>query len=212
MSASRKLCAGLAAAGLALAGGCGTGDEPPAPQTPAAAQVGPEQVARRTLAELFGVPADEVTVISTTAREFRDASLDCPEPGMSYAQVLTPGWQVIVEADGRRFDVRVSGEAGRVCHRPRDRSAPGAPREAPRGPATSERARDDLAGRLGLVAAEIAVLDARPLGPGEGLPGCSPDCDGQDCGTAVTLAADGRVYRYRVDTGAARPCPPFGTS
>ena len=73
----------------------------------------------------MSLPIDQVVLISVEPQDFSDASLGCPSPGMSYAQVITPGHKVLLEADGRRFDVRVSGKYGKICHRRK----PGAPRE-----------------------------------------------------------------------------------
>jgi hypothetical protein len=77
----------------------------------------PGSIAKTLAAEFLSVPVTDTTLVSVSAQEFNDSSLDCPEPGMSYLQVLTPGYRVIVEADGRRFDVRVSGNFGRICRR-----------------------------------------------------------------------------------------------
>ena len=85
----------------------------------------PQTVARRLVAEMMSLPLDQVEAISVEQQDFSDASLGCPSPGMSYAQVITAGYKVLVEADGRRFDVRVTGEYGKICHRRK----PGAPRE-----------------------------------------------------------------------------------
>lgn len=76
---------------------------------------GPEAIARAEVASLLGLAPGDVRVISSEARDFPDGSLGCPQPGMAYAQVITPGHRVLVEAAGRRFDVRVAGTRGRIC-------------------------------------------------------------------------------------------------
>ena len=35
--------------------------------------------------------------------EWSDASLGRPQPGMMYAQVITPGYLVVLEADGQQY-------------------------------------------------------------------------------------------------------------
>jgi len=120
--------AGLAAAAI-LTGGCA---DPVTPREPApveaprddarpAAQAGPEAVAVNTVARALGVDAQAVAVISIEAVEFPDSGLGCPEPGMSYQQVITPGHRALVEAAGRRFDIRISGGHGRICYRRKGR-------------------------------------------------------------------------------------------
>jgi hypothetical protein len=50
------------------------------------------------------VPAAQLRVEQVEQREWRDASLGCPQPGMMYAQVITPGYLVIVAGAGRRLE------------------------------------------------------------------------------------------------------------
>ncbi|HHQ15070.1 MAG TPA: hypothetical protein ENK16_08560 [Chromatiales bacterium] len=183
---------------LALAG-CGPA---PAPEA-----TGPEAVARAVVAERLGLAASDVTVISVEARDFPDSSLGCPEPGMSYAQVITAGYRVLTEADGRRFDVRVAGEHGRICHvrKPARTTVSGKPQ--PRVSALVERAKQDLARRTGDVPEAITVTGLSPWKTGMKLPGCAPDCDGNDCGYHLRLHASSRIYDYRLSADGVQACP-----
>ena len=52
----------------------------------------------------LGVPVDDVTVIRAVEVTWRDAALGCPQPGRMYAQVLTPGVLVELEAGGARYE------------------------------------------------------------------------------------------------------------
>ena len=67
-----------------------------------------------------GVDPAEVTVVSAEAVTFPDGGLGCPEPGMMYTQVLTPGYRVVVEAGGREYDYRAGARGGAVrwCENP----------------------------------------------------------------------------------------------
>ena len=49
------------------------------------------ELARRTAAERLPLPIERLVVVSTTPAEWRDSSLGCPQPGMEYLQVITPG-------------------------------------------------------------------------------------------------------------------------
>jgi hypothetical protein len=167
----------------------------------------PGTLARELVAAQVGIAPAEVRVWAVTPRTFADAGLGCPAPGMAYAQVLTPGHVVVVEADGRRFDVRVAGNSGRICHAPKG-TAPAA-RPAPRDPAgetAANRARHDLAGVIGVPADAIAIVETHARGPKEGLPGCggAPAGPGE---TVLTLGVDGRQYRYVLRGDVATPCP-----
>jgi hypothetical protein len=104
------------------------------------APAGPEAIALRAVSDALGIAPAGTRVVSTEARDFPDGSLGCPQPGMAYAQVITPGYRVLVEADGRRFDVRVAGSHGRICYlrkpaperQPTGQTAPAEPGHSPR--------------------------------------------------------------------------------
>jgi hypothetical protein len=104
------------------------------------APASPEAIARRAVSDALGIAPSGTRVVSTEARDFPDGSLGCPQPGMAYAQVITPGYRVLVEADGRRFDVRVTGNHGRLCYlrkpaperQPAGPTAPPQPLDSPR--------------------------------------------------------------------------------
>lgn len=64
------------------------------------------------LAEELGTSAEQIEVLSVEMYEWPDASLGCPEPGKAYAQVITPGYRVILEAAGRKYELHTD-ETGR---------------------------------------------------------------------------------------------------
>ncbi len=63
-----------------------------------------------------GVAASAVNVVEVAEVTWSDAGLGCPEPGFSYAQVVTDGLRILLEAGGQTYDYR-SGEDGepRLC-------------------------------------------------------------------------------------------------
>jgi hypothetical protein len=56
------------------------------------------------LAGRQGLAPEAVRVASVEAVEWPDASLGCPQPGMMYAQVITPGYRVVLEAEGQTYE------------------------------------------------------------------------------------------------------------
>ncbi|MGD2144512.1 MAG: hypothetical protein PVF54_08560 [Anaerolineae bacterium] len=69
------------------------------------------------VAQLAGeleIPSDEIEVLSVELYEWADTSLGCPEAGTSYAQVITPGYRVILETQGEKYEVHTDRE-GRVA-------------------------------------------------------------------------------------------------
>ncbi len=66
------------------------------------------------LASQLGVEPDAVTVASVQSVTWNDSSLGCPQPGMMYLQVLTPGYLVILEADGNTYEYHLSEQGNFV--------------------------------------------------------------------------------------------------
>lgn len=78
-------------------------------QGPAIFPAGTEELvdtAKKVLAEMstVQVTGDEIKVVSLEAVEWRDSSLGCPQEGMAYAQVITPGYMIVLEADGQTYE------------------------------------------------------------------------------------------------------------
>ena len=51
-----------------------------------------------------GVEPDDVLVVSFEDREWASTALGCPQPGFSYAQVVTPGYFVLLRAGDSEFE------------------------------------------------------------------------------------------------------------
>ena len=60
--------------------------------------------AKADLAARLGLSEAEITVQSAEPVEWPDASLGCPQPGMMYAQVITPGYRVLLAAQGQAYE------------------------------------------------------------------------------------------------------------
>ncbi len=58
----------------------------------------------RAASTRLNVPAAQLRVERVESREWNDSSLGCPQPGMMYAQVITPGYLVIVAGGGKRLE------------------------------------------------------------------------------------------------------------
>ncbi|MHB1293856.1 MAG: hypothetical protein ACYC4R_02565 [Anaerolineae bacterium] len=82
-----------------------------------AAAEGLVRKARADLAERSGLAVNAVRVAKVEATEFRDASLGVPEEGMMYAQVITPGYTITLEAASETIVYHAAGE--RVVQVPR---------------------------------------------------------------------------------------------
>lgn len=60
-------------------------------------------LARRELAKRLGIDPKDIEPVSARPHVWPDASLGCPEPGMSYAQVETPGYVIELRAQGKKY-------------------------------------------------------------------------------------------------------------
>jgi len=45
-----------------------------------------------------------IVVVSSDAVLWSDGSLGCPEPGRAYQQVVTPGYRIVLSADGATYE------------------------------------------------------------------------------------------------------------
>lgn len=59
--------------------------------------------AEADLIKQFAVHAAQIQVVEARAVTWPNAALGCPQPGQAYAQVITPGYWVLLEADGKRY-------------------------------------------------------------------------------------------------------------
>ena len=66
-------------------------------------------LAKSALEEKIGIEADTIRLASATAAEWPDSSLGCPEKGMSYRPVLTPGYVVSLQVNNRTYTVHIAG-------------------------------------------------------------------------------------------------------
>jgi len=60
------------------------------------------------LAKKLGISHDAIEVVMANAVMWNDGSLGCGQPGQSYIQVVVPGYQLILEVEGRRYDYRAT--------------------------------------------------------------------------------------------------------
>jgi hypothetical protein len=79
------------------------GSGTPATKVPSSARQVVE-LAREDLARKLDLSPGEIWVSSVEAVEWSDSSLGCPQPGMDYAQVITPGFLIVLEAAGQTYE------------------------------------------------------------------------------------------------------------
>jgi hypothetical protein len=62
------------------------------------------QAAIQNLAERLKISSNEISILNVVPLDWSDASLGCPMPGQAYAQVVTPGFQIILQANGKQYE------------------------------------------------------------------------------------------------------------
>lgn len=65
--------------------------------------------ASQELARQLGIDVSEVTFVRSVAVDWNDSSLGCPQPGMAYLTVITPGYQMVFEAQGKEYYYHTRG-------------------------------------------------------------------------------------------------------
>jgi hypothetical protein len=198
--------------------GAGTADGP-ADSSSAGAQAASEQ-ARAEAARQLRAQASEFTVVTIEPVQWSDSSLGCRKPNSFYQQVMSNGYVVVLEREGKRHQVNVAGTRAVMCE-PTTRLT-GTVRQ-PMSARGLERvtmlARQDLANRLRLDVQNIRVANVEPrrwtdddmnCTSGGGSPAAAAPADSTSAvGYRLELSASGRTYFYHTDLRSVRACPPI---
>jgi len=73
------------------------------------------ELARKDLAERLGIPIEDVKPIGGNIMTWPDTSLGCPQPGVTYEQVETPGYKLVLEAQGQTYTYHTDHERVVLC-------------------------------------------------------------------------------------------------
>ncbi len=100
---------------LTACGGRENGDANVPPELPEDAE-SLVMLAKFDLTLKTGIDIEDITTQSITKNNFEDASLGVPDPGVTYEAVVTPGYIIILEAEGVTYQYHASG--ARVVQKP----------------------------------------------------------------------------------------------
>ncbi len=59
--------------------------------------------AKNDLANNLKVDPAQIKTVKSEEKQWSDTSLGCPQPGKMYAQVITPGYLIVLEATGKTY-------------------------------------------------------------------------------------------------------------
>jgi hypothetical protein len=178
------------------------------------------QLAIEDLAGQLGVEPEEIRLISVEAMEWSDASLGCPQPDMMYAQVITPGYKVVLEAQGERYEYHTDTATDVVLCQPENGGTESGSRVTPsaategepladaKPPAAAEAvklAKEDLTKRLGVATEAIRLVSVEAVDWSDASLGCPQPgmmyAQVITPGFLVTIEAEGQQYEYHTDEG-----------
>ncbi len=94
----------------------------PAPQQPSGGLVTKDKApfalaAKAALSQKLAIPQEQVSYVSAEAVEWTDSCLGLGGPAESCLQAVTPGYKVILSAEGKQYEVRTN-ETGNVVRIP----------------------------------------------------------------------------------------------
>ena len=179
--------------------------------------------AREDLVQATNAGADEITLISTEEVEWGDASLGCPEPDAMYAQVITPGYVIVLERGGDTYDYHTGIEPEGPLVQCTEEGVPAGTALIEIGPAEgavdllddqtlprlTERAIADLVQATDAAAEEITVVSAEEVEWSDSSLGC-PELDTMYAqvitpGYLIVLESGGSTYDYHTGTDPEGP-------
>jgi hypothetical protein len=180
----------------------GSATNEPTVAMPQAAEQITNQV-RQDLAERLNTGQAGIRVLEVRSVDWPDTSLGCPQPGMTYAQVVTPGYQIVLEFGGREYTYHTGDGSFVLCEN--GEPAPGKGETAPdeMNPdeiALIDKAKEDLTNRLKIAPDSIVLRSVEAVQWPNSSLGCPQP--GQSYLTVVTpgylikLEAGERIYEY----------------
>ena len=219
VAATALLAMGLLHGGPVVAQVGETRSDGPTDASSAGAQAAVDQ-ARAAVAKQLRAQASEFTVVTVEPAQWSDSSLGCRKPNAMYQQVMSNGYVVVLEREGKRHTVNVAGTRAVICE-PTNRLS-GTVRQ-PMSARGLERvttlARQDLANRLRMDVQQIRVANVEPrhwtdddmnCSSGGGSPAAAaPASSASAVGYRLALNASGRTYFYHTDLRSVRACPPI---
>ena len=73
-----------------------------------------ETAARKLLADELNVDEGDFRLDGSESVQWSDASLGCPKEGMMYAQVITPGYRLVIHSAGTSHAVHTNSDGSNV--------------------------------------------------------------------------------------------------
>lgn len=164
--------------------------------------------AKRDLSERLGIPVEDINVISVEEVEWRDSSLGCPQPGSASLTVITPGYLILLEAEGQEYEYHADHKRVVTCDEPQPPYRP----EPAQGTESQlvAASKADLSQRLDASNSDIKVASVEAKEWSDASLGCPQEgmmyAQVITQGYRIILSVDGQTYDYRTDMNSVRLC------
>ena len=76
------------------------------------------ELARQDLAGKLSLNPEAIELVKAEKVLWRDSSLGCPEPNKVYLQVITPGYRIVLRAQGKTFEYHTDNKRVVLCEKP----------------------------------------------------------------------------------------------
>jgi hypothetical protein len=176
---------------------------------------------KQDLAERLGIATDAIKVTDVKPMQWPDTSLGCPKPGMAYATVITPGYNIVLEAEAKKYEYHTGSGNFVLCQ---DTSSSGLQERPehlvnldPELAALVEEAKVDLSDRLDVPTGDIVLQSAEAVQWRDSSLGCPKP--GMNYlmvvtpGYLIKLEVNDTAYEYHADKDqafyCAEPQPPL---
>lgn len=168
--------------------------------------------AKQTLAAHLNMAASEITVAQVEPRTWSDSSMGCGKPGSMALAVITEGYAVTLAAQGQKYRVHVSAANALVCREPILRRDTLRQASNARGlDVMIEKARRDLAQRIGVEPTTVRLLGTKPQRWADSGLDCPREGEvvvaGPINGYRISFKCQSRIFTYHSDLKEVRACP-----
>jgi len=155
------------------------------------------------LATQLGVPTTQITYVSSMPTEWNDSSLGCPQRGVAYAQVITPGYIVTLTSGSSTYSVHTDLNGMAVICQPGGSTTGGDVLADPIVEEFITQAKTELAAKLGIADRDIAVVRSEAVDWSDTSLGCAESGKTYDQilspGYRIILGVDENRYEYHTD-------------
>ena len=138
--------------------------------------------------------------------------MGCGKPGSMAMQVITEGYAVSLVAQEKKYQVHVSAASAVVCNQPTlQRNAQRQASNARGLDVMIDKARQDLAQRVGVDASAVRLLGTKPHRWADSGLDCPRDGESVTAGPVngyrIILKCNARLFTYHSDLKDVRACP-----